>query len=469
MYRVDRIRRSRLLSIFWMFGGAFLATAGSVSAERVQLAEDLLADTPWQVTTTVAVEGKLYPQPGPQSAIPLKVEAAFRYLEKGTAGTGRQAQALRSIRFYEQAGASIRAGNQVSNIDLRDETRLIVATGSDGGVELVSPSGPLRASELDLLRTAGDSLSVRALLPDSAIEPGESWKPANWVPPFFVGIEAVEKSQLTCRLEKLDKQLATIKVTGEIVGAVLGAGARVEIDGQIEFDVAERNWRKLSLVQKEKRSVGAVTPGLDVEARVTVVRAPAPKARRLSASELSGVPLDANEASRLLMFDAPLWNVRFFHDRNWHLLNQNSDSALLRLLEKGELIAQCSVKKLPDAEPGQHVPEEVFQKDIQKTLGKNFREVIQSERVRLREGRYVYRVVVSGTVASRNDKGDEVLAPMQWNYYLVANSDGRQLALVFSVDPELAKVLKERDLSIVGGLEFLKPAAGPTRAASNSR
>ncbi|MCY2963003.1 MAG: hypothetical protein NT069_05000 [Planctomycetota bacterium] len=433
------------------------------SADRVNLDDDPTDARVFQVTSTLAVTGKIYPQPGAESALPLKVDAGFKLLEKRLEGAGRQAQALRSIRYYDQAGASITAGKQVSNADLRDECRLVVAEGTDAGIDVSSPSGPLQVGELELLRTAGDSLAVAGLLPDTAVEPSDTWKPATWVLPVLAGIEAVEKSQLSCRLEKLTDDIATISFQGEIIGAVLGAAAKVHIEGELEYKVSQRHWQKLTLTQTEKRAVGAVSPGLDVEAKITTSRRLAKAAGRLSETDLKGVPLESNDASRLLAFDAPLWNTRVFHSRDWHLLNQNSDSALLRMLEKGELLAQCSIKKLADAEPGKHVPEEIFQKDIQKTLGKNFQKLVQAERLRIREGLYVYRVVAVGTVPIKNEKDEEVLNPMQWNYYLVANTDGRQLALVFSVAPELAAKFKDRDLAIVGGLEFLK-AAGPTQA-----
>jgi hypothetical protein len=166
------------------------------------------------------------------------------------------------------------------------------------------------------------------------------------------------------------------------------------------------------------------------------------------------------------MFEAPAWNTRFLYERNWHLLTQNSDLAMLRLLEQGELLAQCTIKKLADAPPGRHVPEEVFQQDIQATLGKNFGKLLRAERVKVRDGMYVFRVVVLGTVAAKNEEGDDAATPMQWIYYLVANADGRQLALVFTSDPKRAERWKDRDLGIVGGVEFLPVNQPAPRAAA---
>jgi hypothetical protein len=435
--------------------GMWGTVPSTTAADRVTLDDDPGEPRVYEVSTKLEVAGKIFPQPGAKSALPLKVSAGFRLRERRTEGTGRQAQSLRSIRHYEQAGASITAGNQVSNVSLREDARLILAEGSDTGVELSSPSLPLKIEELELLRTAGDSLFVSALLPREAVETGDSWKPAAWVLPAWTGIEAVEKSSLSCSLARLDTRLAQIRFQGEVIGAVFGAAAKVTVEGEVEFDVALRQWSKLTMRQSEKRAVGTVSPGLDVLATVETVRGLAKSEQRLSAANLKGVPLVSNDATKLVVFEAPLWNLRFYHSRQWHLLNQNSDSATLRCVEKGDLLAQCTLKRLPDAEPGEHVSEQVFRSDIEKTLDKNLEKLVQAERITA-ANMYTYRVVAKGSIKTTNDKDEEVLQPMLWHYYLVADPRGRQLAIVFTFTPEHAERFANRDLELIGNLEFFQ-------------
>lgn len=437
---------------FAMGWTAPLATA----ADRVTLDDDPGDPRVYEVSTKLQVGGKIFPQPGPKSALPLKVSAGFRLRERRAEGTGRQAQSLRSIRYYDQAGASITAGNQVSNVSLRDEARLILAEGTDTGVELSSPSLPLKIEELELLRTAGDSLFVSALLPREAVETGDSWKPAAWVLAAWTGIEAVEKSNLSCTLAKLDSRQAVIRFQGEVLGAVFGAAAKVTVEGEVEFDVSQGHWKKLTLKQAEKRAVGTVSPGLDVEATMESTRSIAKSEQRLSAADLQGVPLVSNDAMKLVAFEAPLWNLRIHHARQWHLLNQNSDSATLRFVEKGDLLAQCTLKRLPDADPGEHVSEQVFRSDIQKTLDKNLEKLVQAERITTSSNLYTYRVVAQGSIKTTNDKDEEVLQPMLWHYYLIADPRGRQLAVVFTFTPDHAERFANRDLDLIGNLEFLQ-------------
>lgn len=427
------------------------------AADRFELVEPADDSRVFATTVDLQASGRLFTTGGAENALKLTVAGRFEFDERRVAGTGRDALSLRSVRHYRVARGSIDAGGQITNPLLRDEVRLVVTAGQSEGLDLFSPAGPLTFGELELLKTPADTLAVRALLPESRIDLEEIWRPADWVLPLLVGIEAAEKSTLTCRLATADSQIAKVTFEGETLGAALGAAANVKVEGALLYDLPGKFIRRVELTQTEKRSIGAVSPGLDVVAKVVVERQPIASPKRLTDADLARITLEPNEASRLLMFDAPAWNMRFYHDRAWHLIQQNTETAILRLLDKGGLIAQCNIRKLPNAEPGQHASEKEFESDIERTLGKDFQQIVQAEQVKLKPGLYVHRVVAVGAVNRVNDKKEPVVAPMQWIYYLVANSDGRQVGFVFSIDPKLADQLQSRDLSIVGGVEFLNP------------
>ncbi|MFN0052776.1 MAG: hypothetical protein ACKV0T_11335 [Planctomycetales bacterium] len=427
----------------------------AVGGERFELRESIESPRVFKTTAQLQVTGKLYTVPDPNKGLKLEVNARFTYDERRLEGTGREGETLRSLRHYEQASASIEAGGQQSNQLLRERLSLIVAQGKANGVEVFSPSGPLTYGELELLRTPGDSLAALALLPDAKVELTEPWKPADWVLPLLTGIDAAEKSSLTCRLQSVEKQTARVRVDGEITGVVLGGAATIQVTGYYLYDLEHQHLRRIELNQTEKRSIGPVSPGLEVAAKISLTRTINAQPQRLTEKLAAELPLEGTEANRLLMFDAPAWNVRFYHDRHWHLFHQGSELAILRLLDQGGLISQCNIKRLPDASPGEHVAEQEFMGDIETSLGKNFGEFVQSEKLQLRDGLFVYRVIAAGTVDRKNDKGEPVAAPMSWAYYLVANRDGRQISFVFTMDPKLSEELRARDLSIVGGIEFL--------------
>ena len=126
--------------------------------------------------------------------------------------------------------------------------------------------------ELELLRIPGDSLAVLALLPESVVEAGETWKVPYWALPLLTGVESVEKGEVKCRLETVKPGEARINFSGELSGATTGAAATVRVEGHLLFDRQQKFVSELELTQSEKRVVGAVSPGLDVAARVRVTR-----------------------------------------------------------------------------------------------------------------------------------------------------------------------------------------------------
>lgn len=456
MFEFTRCLRLALRSAF-LFCVPLLAMA--VAQERVELREDVTDARVFSVKSTFHAEGQMQTSGGGGKALALKlkVDAKLAYPERRLPGAGRDAQALRTLRHYDQVQASILVGDQSTSQRLRDEVRLMVAHGQREGVQLFSPSGPLTYGELELLRMPGDSLCLPALLPPDAVEAGDTWKPSDWVLQLLTGLEAVEKSALVCKLESLTNGTARVSLQGEISGATLGAAANIKVEGYYLYDTRAKHVTHLELTQTEKRSVGSVSPGLDLVAKVVLDRTVAVEPNRLAGADFSKLPLEPNDANQLLVFEGADWNIRFYHDRRWHLFHQTSRVAVLRFMEKGNLIAQCNINPLAPMEPGQHVAEDQFQAEVQQALGKNFQKIVQAEKVDTRDGRWIFRVTAVG---------QSQLGPTEWIYYAVAAPDGRQLALVFIIEPQLVPALQNHDLSIVGGLEFLPPKKPPEPRAA---
>jgi hypothetical protein len=384
-------------------------------------------------------------------ALKLKAEATLKYRERRLPGAGRESAALRSVRYFEEADASIEVSQQTTSSRLRDARRLIVAEGRRDGVLSYSSAGPLTYNELQLLRVPGDSLAAVALLPPKEVEPGEKWRADSWVVQMLTATEAVLKSDLSCELVSVESGVAKVSFTGNVEGATDGASATVGVTGHYLFDIAKKHLKHLELTQTEKRSVGPVSPGMDVTAKMVLDRAPTNIAAPLDDALLDKVPLEPEPARLLLSFASP-WDARFFYERQWHVFHQTEQLAVLRLLDKGSLIAQCNISRIPPAAPGKHTPETQFQNDIKTALGEKLKSIVKAEELPRNDKRFVYRVTAEGVT---ND------VPMHWIYYLCADPSGRQMAFVFAVETKLLERLGDRHHSIVDALEFLPPTAAP--------
>lgn len=387
------------------------------------------------------------------SGLKLIVDGKFSFLERRLPAGGQDADAFRALRRYQLAEADITIDGQKTVNQLPDSARQIVAEGTNTGVRVWSPDTRMSYLAVELLRSPGDSLALTALLPKTPVDQGTSWEPPYWTLPMLTGIEAVSKSTLKCSVSKIDSQYVVIQISGSVEGATLGAFANIEIDGQIAWDRQAGHIRQAKITQREKRTVGAVSPGMNLTATVFVDRQLSGVKGGLTDEAVDAIPISPEADQLALAFQCP-WNLTFACDRDWHVFHQTNDVAVLRYLRNGSLIAQCNVSPVPQAAAGSHTPEPQFQSDIQTALGSQFRRIEKAEEIPTNDGRWLYRVTVTGV--ARN-------VPMHWFYYLCAAPDGQQVAFVYAVESRLVEQFGGQDIAQVRGLQF--QARGTSTAA----
>lgn len=435
---------------------ALLAFPGFLRADtKLQLQESDSPSRAYQVETRVELDGKLQTSAGGGKAVslPLKGTARFGFYSRPLPAAGRNEKALRSLRWYSKAVADIEVSGQTMSTRLGPARSLLVAGGDRTGVVLYSPSEPLTYSELELLRTPADPLAALSILPPADVSIGQTWELASWAAQMLSGLDVVLKHEVTGELVSVREQTAEIRLKGKVEGATLGASTTVSFEGAFRFDLAERCLTHGELEQTEERSVGTVSPGMNVTAKVTWDRKPVALPRELRGPSPESLPLDAPADRLLLRFESP-WNLSFLHGRHWHLFYRNREVAVLRLLDRGSLIAQCNISPIPSVAAGEHTPLERFQADIQTSLGEKLKTIHPAEKLPATNGRIVYRVVAEGTAAE---------LPMQWIYYLCASPSGKQLSLVFAVESQLLDALDSQDRKIVQSLRFDDSPSAPQR------
>lgn len=388
----------------------------------------------------------------PQS-LDLAVAASISYRERRVVGPGRDAEALRTVRDYEVSNSEISVGGtKTPGLKLPDALKLTVAQGRSFGVEIYSLGGPMTASEMDLVRVPCDSLLLPRLLPGREVAEGETWHPESWVFQALTSLDAATTSQCTCKLDKVTDGVAKISVEGEIEGAVEGATSKVTLKGTLDYRLDQRSIVAWDFTQSENRSIGVVSPGLEVSARIRALRGVAKAPGRLGDSQVvDQATAELPQASSLVRFDSP-WNLTILHARDWHLFHQNDKVAIFRLLDQGTFVAQCNLAPIPSAPPGGHTSEKEFEADIRRSLGDKLKTLETPARVETRDGRYVCRAVATGAVEGR---------PITWIYYFCADPSGRQVSLLFSCDTALVERLGTHDRELVDSLKFTPSAVRP--------
>ncbi|MEK6239289.1 MAG: hypothetical protein N2C14_31615 [Planctomycetales bacterium] len=386
--------------------------------------------------------------------LPLKVNAQFDYHERFVQGTPSQLGGLRSVRYYQRPRAEIEIGKGESQSELRSDRRLIVVDSPGGSpVQLFSPSGPLTREELDLLSTQANSLLLHALLPDKAVKVGDEWKATPDVWGAVLGVDAVAASDVKSKLSEVKDGVAVIDSHGHVDAAVAGVATEVEVKSRCFFHLSSHRVTDFSMAAREKRSVGHVSPGLEVVAKVRVKISPLRSSSYLGDHKLKGVPLAPNGAVTQLVYRRPAL-IQFHHGRDWFVVDEGEQGLSMRLIDSGELLAQCTVAAvLPGKSVAPPTPES-FQAEIREAIGEGFQEFTEAAWITNEPARKVLRVVAIGEASG---------LPIQWTYYLIRDKNGRQAVFTFATETALVEQLKQADYQMVASLTFLAPstAAAP--------
>lgn len=365
-----------------------------------------------------------------------------------------------AARHYATAEAVIKIDNGGSKPVLRPDRRLVVVHRPADETTLFSPQGPLTREELDLLDVPGNSLLIDELLPDRPVSVGDRWTHTEPLMAGLLGLEAVSQAEVSSELKDVDPAAARMELSGTVQGAIGGVATQVELKGRYKFNRQTGRVSWLALLIEEKRSIGHVGPGADIVARLQMTITPTAPAGALSDAAAAQIPWQAGAEDSILEYVSPQRPFRFLHDRRWHVTDDRSDTIALRLVDRGDLVAQCNVTQLPQGSPGKHPTLAAFQSDIQQSLGKDFGQFIAATESVNPLGHVSYRVVAQGVVAE---------LPIEWHYYLVAGADGQMVALVFTVEQDLVVQLADADQAIVSTVEFVPRSDATAAQPSTTR
>jgi hypothetical protein len=426
-----------------------LLAASQGRGQTCSLAEVVKAGDCFHCTIDMQLEGEMrFRQDGKTVPVKLAATAHHAYPERVLAAGG--SLVLKSARLYEAAGASIRRGPSKTDSTLRKGRTFIVAQRHKDQYLVYSPAGALYRGELELLADHFDTLDVAGVLPGKAVGVGESWKLANAVTQALCSLEGMTENKLEGRLEKASAAEATFRISGTAAGVEAGALVKMTVEAVGSFDRKAMRLTRLEWKQTDDRQQGPVSPASSVRTKVVLARKPVAVPRTLDDTALVAVPAGYAPPAAMTYVELRDEKGRFalLHTRDWQLTAVTADRAVLRLVDRGDFVAQVSVTPWEKAKKGEHLSAAAFKEAMAATSGWEPAQELQSGEVPSGEGRWVYRLSVQGKL-----QGVEVLQ----NFYLVAAPTGEQVVLTFTLSPRHADKLGARDLALAGSMEV--PAA----------
>lgn len=473
--RLESLRRQFLSLLFAASSlgiSGFVGSPDGLSAEPPKQAEptqpkqlakpvDLRPSTAWEgprrVRAVIQLEGKLKVNADGQGVrhVPLKGQAEWDYTQRVLA-QAEQWLRVQLVRQYHTARSEMTLHRSPLSQALREERRLIVVDGRSDQAVLFSPQGSLTAEELDLIDGVAAGLALEALLPPRLILPGGQWTVRDAAVARLMGLEAVTTQDVTFTLQAVEEGVAIIALEGKVSGAVGGVSSDMELKGKMNYDLRRRLVTWLALAYREDRAIGHAQPGYEVVATVRMALAPVASSAGLSDQALAGLPLKADPATTLIEFSSPGGGFQIAHDRRWRVMLDRPDLTVLRLVDRGDLIAQCNIAPRPPLPAGQRLTLAAFQDDVRRALGRQFEQIVEAQEETDDSGLVVLRVLVAGVAGE---------IPIQWTYYHLSDVQGRCATLVFTLESSLIERFAALDRELIASFRFWDPPQ-PTPAGN---
>jgi hypothetical protein len=427
---------------------------GSTSRVRVELkAQGLLR--PGLPPGTASAEARL---PKPRS---LDVQTRLVFSERvvdldegpaaapGTADrSASRGRPRKVVRYVIQAASAVNGEIRPMSAMLRPEMALLVAERrrQDGPVVVVSPSGPLTRSELELVQAVGDPLAMGDLLPGGV---GESAARG------LTGYDAISANTMDASLESVDGTKARIRIQGRIEGSVMGGQGQIGCEGLVTFD-RQMGWiDRLEVNRNETRSPGPIELGLELKSTLTMTRHPEQAPATLSDAALVNLGLEITPRSEQLVVLTPDGKASLLHDRHWHGYWDDPKLVILKRVEGAQVVAQCNLSVGPAAGRGKHQDPTQFRDDIRRALKGRFVQFLGVGEVDGDPaGGFRFKVGVQGR---EDDLG------VVWYYYLVASPAGDQLVAIFTLADRHYKTFGDQDAAIIGSLRWNGAQQTPAR------
>ncbi len=399
-----------------------------------------------EVRVKMEVAGTLKILQGKQSRdLPINVTGECLYDEQ-LASISKDPDSQVAYRRYRAAEAQLKIGNNELRPRLRGDRRVMSLMVAPESANFAPAEGFLTREELELIDMPANSMLVDRLLPTEPLKIGGTWQLPTDVMPRILGLDLAHDVNVRGTLLSIEKGVARFSLEGKVAGSVDGTSSEIELTGRMYFDTQAHRVTWFAMIIKEKRAIGHAAPGLDVVARVKVKIRPNEGNLDFSAVRLAESARETSTGQRL-EYQSEESSFGFVHDARWKITDETDSKLVARLIDRGDLIAQCNLAFV-DKGDQKRVSLENFQRDVHQALGDFFGQFVRASQGQTSGGHGLLEVVAIGKVSE---------LPIQWNYYQIIGPDGQQAVAAFTVEEPLVPRLETLDREIVESFHFSPP------------
>ncbi len=401
---------------------------------------------------------KTKPQEQKPKLLPLRVSANLKYDQRSTGSN-------QAVRLYDSAIAKINLDTGKTKPELELSNRLVIARLKKNPmmrVEMASIKSMLNQKEYELLLTAADPLSLPMLFSKQKATIGQKWEPDLNALAKFLNVDKIITTDVKLQLKSVTNGNARVYVSGGVTADQYDVTSSISLAGYVLIDLRSKQVQSAKLSTEERSPPGQISPGFDGRTRIDINFTHGVDNLALSNKALAEVMRSSKVAQRL-KFESNNGSYRISYDPRWKLIAGESDTAIMRFIDKGELLSQCTVVMLPRRAANQPLKLNKYKEEIAKMVeGDSNAKLVKSNQTKTKTGMKAMSVIVAG---------EEDGLPVNWIYYHIESKDGRQMTFVFT----LAKSVADRVVGVANQLinefEFLgtqktkvatKPTVKPT-------
>ena len=418
-------------------------SSGRVAEVRVEFEADGELKTPGEKGEEKAEQVQMH----------VAAKLAFQDRFLGGNSLPNRDRSLCAGRYYHKIDVNMRIGERTMQPTFRESRKLIgLCKQQNGLLEYFCPHGSLTRGELDLIRLPGDRQALSMLLPENPVRIGSVWQPEPTALAALLALDVVGDSDVKSRLITVEQGFACVEFEGVVHGALAGVATEVAVKGRYYFYIHHGEFASLQLVTREQRDIGHINPGVDVTARLKMRLEPQSDAGQLSDLKIMPLNQSPDSRERKLRYESTELGLGFDYDTDWYATAEDRQAVVFRQLFRGDLIAQCNVSNLPRIKKGKALTLNQFEKDIRENLNKNFGSFVQADEKTSERGYLIYRIEALGTASG---------IPVRWIYYLLSDTAGRRVAIVFTMEQDQKNEFNDADLDWIRSLEFLSAGELP--------
>ena len=343
------------------------------SDEPVRLVEKAPTGGEFRVVSVSTISGELQTpvaKDKPPEKIKLSGRSTIDYVEKILPVEPKEAD-FKSLRVYEKIEFRKTAGDRTDETTVRPAVRRLVMMKRGASKAPFSPDGPLLWGEIDLLRTDVIVPALAGLLPEKAVQPGDTWKASATAVTELTDLEKVEKGDLDCTLDKVltngPRKVAQVTFFGTLTGVNEDGPTRQKLSGRLQVDLNAQCITFLRvdgehfLLDADGKDAGKITGTFEL------TRTPVPGHAAVRDAVVKTLDLTPSAENTRLLYDTNETGIRFLHQRNWRVVRSTGRQVTLDESDgAGLLITLDTADGLPTA--AQYLREAL--KELQERGGK---------------------------------------------------------------------------------------------------